>query len=188
MLESFALAQWSAKNLPLRFFGDRVLREHCTPVTEIEIKNGTIQKIIDELIDTLTKYRAHTGMGRGLAANQIGHSKRIVLVYLENNPTIFVNPKLISSVGEGSYEESCLSSGSLLIGEIHRPWQGTFEYLTPTGQHKTLNADHRETRVLLHEIDHLNGILCTDKYEPKTLRIIHNGKTEVGQSPFIKLR
>lgn len=179
LIDSLELFKWTAKKLPIRFFGDEVLRQTCEPVKGREIGSPEIKQLIKSLTDTLAQYRRHTGMGRGLAANQIGHAKRIIVVWLGDEPSVFINPKLASSEGMGSYRESCISSGTLLIGEVHRPWTGVFEYQDTNGQRHRLQADEKQTRILLHEIDHLDGITCNEKYQPGTLRFIHGGKTEI---------
>jgi peptide deformylase len=101
------------------------------------------------------------------------------VVWLNNKPEVLINPRMISSQGIGSYWESCISSGTLPIGEVHRPWKGIFEYQDKKGRSRRLEADEKQTRVLLHEIDHLNGIVCTERYEPRTTSFIYGGKEEI---------
>ncbi|QQR51899.1 peptide deformylase [bacterium] len=183
-LETFA---WSVRETPLRYLGDPVLREKCTKVAADEFKTSSIKHLAIELVKVLMDYRQNVGVGRGLAANQIGATKQMIAVLLGDEPEVFCNPRLIASKGMGSYGESCLSSGVMLLGEVRRPWTGKFEYENLDGVTKTLDADELKTRVILHEIDHLNGISCSDKYEPKTMRIVTGGKAEVFGERFKKL-
>jgi peptide deformylase len=175
-IEQFA---WSVRELPICYFGNPVLRTQCTEVATSEFGSAEIQRIEQLLIDTLQKYRQHSGIGRGLAANQVGESKRMIAVWRIDHMEVLHNPRLISSEGHGRYPESCLSSGALLIGDVVRPWVGTFIYQDSTGKSHQLKADEKETRILLHEIDHLDGVVCNDKYEPKTERFVTGGADEV---------
>ena len=184
LLLGLDLFAWTAQELPIRFFGDASLRDICLPVERAEFGSDAIKDIADQLVATLTKYREHTGMGRGLAANQIGHNKRMVAVFFGEKMEIFYNPEILSTEGSGSYWESCLSSGTLIVGEVHRAWKATFRYFDLEGLEHTLEADEKQTRVLMHEIDHLDGITCDERYEPKTMKIVAGGKEEILGFPF----
>jgi peptide deformylase len=188
ILASLKEFEWMANELPLRFFGDEILHKPCDAVEDQEFGSEPLQQIVASLTDTLAKYRSRTGVGRGIAANQIGHPKRIVVVWLGDKPEAFINPKLVSSSGVGSYWESCMSSGSTLIGEIHRPWLGEFEYQDIDGATHQLKADEKQTRLLLHEMDHLGGVICSERYEPKTTRFICGGKDEILGYSFKRLK
>lgn len=179
---------WAARELPIKFFGDPILRTVCDPVGKEEFGDDTVKKIATELVDTLQKYRARTGMGRGLAANQIGHTKRMVAVWFDDEPEVMCNPEVVSSEGLGSYFESCISSGALLVGEVHRPWTAKFSFRDLDGNEKQFEADEKQTRILLHEIDHLDGITCDKKYLPKTLKIVTGGKEEILGYTFKRLK
>ncbi|PJE65123.1 peptide deformylase [Candidatus Saccharibacteria bacterium CG10_big_fil_rev_8_21_14_0_10_47_8] len=181
-------ASWLGSNLPIRFFGDPVLRTVCKPVTNKEIKNGSAKKWIDELTDFLKKYRTKTGAGRGLAANQIGISKRMILLWQSDGPSIYINPTVVRSTGEGVYPESCISSAALFIGEVKRPWAITVEYMTLDGEKKTLKADPIHTRLLLHELDHLDGIVCADRYTPGTIRMTTGDADEILKPELVRIK
>lgn len=167
------------KNSPFRFFGDECLIKPCEYFQTEEFGGEEMNALAKRLVEILSEYRKKTGMGRGLAANQIGVNKRMIVVWLKEEPEIMVNPEIIELSGKGSYWESCISGGSFLIGEVIRPWIGKFHYYDLKGTAQLLDANEKETRVLLHEIDHLNGEICFDKYEPKTVRFITGGKDEV---------
>lgn len=187
ILDDLELFKWTAEKLPIRFVGDPILTTPCEPIDADAIATPEIQELAKGMLDTLTTYREKAGMGRGLAANQIGSNKRMIVVWLNKEPEIFINPEILSVEGTGSYWESCISTGSFLIGEIIRPWKGTFRYLDLNGNEKTLEADEKQTRLLLHEIDHLNGELCIHKYEPKTLCFVEKGKEQVLSYEFKRL-
>ena len=183
-INSLKSAEWVAANTSIRLFGDAVLSAVCTDVAINEFENESTQSIQDELISTLTNYRKQTGLGRGLAANQIGYSKRIVVVIFDAQCEVLYNPKVVETKGSASYWECCLSSGLLLLGEVIRPASGIFEYQQADGTVATLEADPAQTRLLLHEIDHLNGVTCDQKYEPGTQRFVTGGKEEILSHPL----
>jgi peptide deformylase len=172
-------AQWATSNLPIRLFGDPVLTRPCEPVSAEEIKSGQSQAWADQLIGFLKTYRDKLGVGRGLAANQLGISKQLVLVWLDSGPEIYLNPRIISTEGEGTYPETCISSASLVIGEVTRPWKAKISYVTLTGDEVTIEPDSIHTRILLHELDHLAGEICFDKYNPKTTRLATGDADEI---------
>lgn len=181
--ESLALASWMNQSLPMRFLGDPILREVCEPVASYEFGTKHVANITAELVSTLKQYRERTGIGRGLAANQIGYSKRIIAVWWDIQPEVMFNPEVHTTSGMGSYWESCLSGGGMLLGEVHRAWKGTFDYQDKNGRFKCLEADELQTRVMLHEIDHLDGITCDQKYVPGTLTLVTGGKEEILSHP-----
>lgn len=188
ILDEIDLMKWIAENLPIRFLGDPVLKQKCKLVKEAEFGSQEITNIGKIMVETLRKYRTKSGLGRGLAANQIGFLKRMIVVWLGNEPEVFINPEIIKLAGKGSYWESCISTGSLLIGEVIRPWKGNFKYKTLEGEEKILEADEKQTRLFLHEMDHLNGEVCTEHYQPGTCRFVRLGKKEVLLYPFLEIK
>lgn len=187
LANSLDLFAWTTRELPIRFFGDAVLRTVSTQIDADEFGSNHVKQIAEELTNTLKKYREKTGLGRGLAANQIGYARRIIAVLFDDEVEIMCNPSVVTSEGLGSYWESCISSGALLVGEVHRPWTATFRYDTVDGIEQQLEADEKQTRIMLHEIDHINGITCDEKYEPKTMKVVTGGKEEIFGYTFNKL-
>ncbi|OGY25983.1 MAG: hypothetical protein A2Z24_02595, partial [Candidatus Woykebacteria bacterium RBG_16_44_10] len=179
--------KWLYKELPIKFLGEKFLKEKCSEFQDYEFNGKEIKKLSEKLIETLEKYRKKTGMGRGLAANQIGVNKRMFVIWLREKAEIVINPKVVKLEGLGSYWESCISLGSLLVGEVIRPWRGVFKYKDLEGNGHTLKADEKTTRVFLHELDHLNGETCLDKYERGTVKFVTGGKEEVLGYKFKRL-
>lgn len=175
---ALTLADWSAANLPIRFFGDSGLYNQCVPFEQDEFGSSEMVDLASQLTETLGSYREYAGMGRGLAANQIGSNRRMIVVWLDE-PLCLVNPIPRKLHGQGTGWESCLSSGTMLIGEVVRPWTGIFDYFSIDGKQHQLIANPGQTRLLLHEVDHLNGNICTNKYEPKTTRFVTGGRSEI---------
>jgi peptide deformylase len=178
LTSTLELAQWTIANLPIRYFGDPILRARCVAFESAEFGQPEMEQLARQLTSTLDEYRAHTGMGRGLAANQIGSNRRMILLWLDE-PLIMINPNPIELHGQGSGWESCISSGAMLIGQAILPWIGTFEYFSPDGSRKELVASPMQTRLALHEIDHLDGGICIERYQTGTTRFITGGKAEV---------
>lgn len=172
-------AAWVTTALPIKLFGDPVLNKPCSLVTTEEIKSGEAKEWSNQLIDFLKIFREKLGVGRGLAANQIGISKQMALVWLDTGPEIYINPKVISTEGEAVYPESCISAASLIIGEVTRPYKAKITYTTLKGKQKTIKPDPIHNRILLHEIDHLKGVVCSDKYSPGTIRIARGDADEI---------
>jgi peptide deformylase len=170
-------ASWLTSSLPIKLFGNPILTTPCQTITSAEITSGQAQRWADQLTDFLTDFRAHTGTGRGLAANQVGIPKQMVLVLLDSGPEIYINPKVTRTEGEAAYPESCISGASLFYGQVVRPWKATIEFSTLEGNESSLQADPIHTRILLHEIDHLHGKVCSDLYATGSLTM-HTGNAD----------
>jgi peptide deformylase len=121
----------------------------------------------------LTMRAAH---GVGLAAPQVGILKRLVVVsippdYEEELPAgielTLVNPELVRFAGQQLGDEGCLSIPGW-IGEVRRHDRITVRALSLDGQELRIKAEHYLARVLQHEIDHLDGILFTDRMDDPT--------------------
>ncbi|QJC28211.1 peptide deformylase [Enterobacteriaceae endosymbiont of Plateumaris braccata] len=143
--------------LKLLYFPNNELRTIAKNVKKIDNK---INLLINNMIQTMYAYK-----GIGLAATQIGIHKRIIVIDIskkQNNPLIFINPKLtIQNKNQISNEEGCLS--------IPQQKYFIFRYKTVKVQAKNLinenfeiEADNLLSCCLQHEIDHLNGILFID--------------------------
>lgn len=140
-------------------YGDQVLRETCDPVEEI---NQDIKDLVSNLIDTLRR-----AQGLGLAAPQIGVTKRVFIVDISTiditkKLTVFINPKIIeTSEEEAEFEEGCLSFPGL-YQKIDRPAKVRVRAMDIDGNQFELEADGITARAILHEYDHLNGVLFID--------------------------
>ena len=104
--------------------------------------------------------------GVGLAANQVGVLRRIIVVQLpeEEEARIYVNPEIVHREGEREVEEGCLSIPSYR-GLIIRSLWIRFSALDHSSKVVKLDAEDLLSQVLEHEVDHLNGILYTDHLE-----------------------
>lgn len=131
-----------------------VLREIAR---EIPVINPNIHKLIKNMADTM--YEAN---GVGLAAPQIGISKRAIVVDIGEGLIPLINPQIIQMEGEETDQEGCLSFPGL-TGEVTRAAKVTVIGIDLTGNKVEYQAEGFLARAFQHEIDHLNGIVYLDK-------------------------
>lgn len=136
--------------------GDPVLREKAKPVSSI---TPNIIKLLDNMKDTM--YEAN---GVGLAAPQIGVSKRVVVIDVGEGLLELVNPEIIAMNGEEIDTEGCLSIPGIQ-GEVKRAAEVTVKALNREGKEFEIKGTGLLARALQHEIDHLEGILFVDRLE-----------------------
>ncbi len=134
--------------------GDPVLREKCT---EVKTFNGELWRLLDDMKETV---RAEEGAG--LAAPQIGIAKRVVVIDVEEGFFELVNPVIVAVKGEQTGAEGCLSVKGKQ-GTVTRPYKVRAEYRDRNGKKHKLTAEGFFARAVCHELDHLDGILYTDR-------------------------
>ena len=155
--------------LPIRLYGDPVLRKHAEPVTRMDEELGIF---IEDMVETM-----HNAQGIGLAAPQVGCSKRLFVVDISPTledveeevrgmipvqPMVFINPDIIwESEDDEEYEEGCLSIPDIRESVV-RPRAIRISYLDASIKSQVLEADDFLARVIQHEYDHLNGVLFMD--------------------------
>lgn len=135
---------------------DEVLRQKAKPVTKI---NAGVLRLLDNMKDTMYAFD-----GVGLAAPQIGVSKRIVVIDTGDEYFELINPEIISSEGQQTGREGCLSVPGV-SGIVERYQKVTVKALNRDGEEITITGSDLLARALQHEIDHLDGIIFTDKAE-----------------------
>jgi len=145
-------------NLKIAKYGSDVLRNVAQPVEEI---TDEIRQIAEDMLKTM-----YASDGVGLAAPQVGISKRIIVIDAEpydlsSEPIILINPEIVEREGEADSEEGCLSVPEIR-GEVKRSGKVTVEGLNLDGEKVRLEATDLLARALQHEIDHLNGVLFID--------------------------
>ncbi len=121
--------------------------------------------LIDKKILALLKDMAETMYsvdGVGLAAPQVGILKRVVVIDVGEGLLELINPEIVQESGEQVGVEGCLSVPRL-IGEVKRPQKVIVEALNPQGEKIRVEGEGILARALCHEVDHLEGILFTDK-------------------------
>jgi peptide deformylase len=141
---------------------DPVLRRKAKKVKKID---ASTQKLIDDMVETM-----RDAPGVGLAAPQVGVSLRVIVVELPEDKEELqssaelqlVNPEIITSDGEQTGEEGCLSIPGY-VGLVKRKMNVTVKGLNRKGREVKVKASGYLARVLQHEIDHIDGILFTDR-------------------------
>ena len=134
--------------------GDEVLREKAKPVKEI---TPNILKLLDNMADTL-----YAAKGVGLAAPQIGVSKRVIVVDIGEGLIELINPQILESAGKAVDTEGCLSVPGM-VGEVARAERIVLKGLNRKGKEVTYRVRGLLARVFQHELDHLEGIVFVDK-------------------------
>ncbi|MDO4754367.1 MAG: peptide deformylase [Bacillota bacterium] len=137
---------------------DPILRKKSREVTVFDDK---LEVLIEDMIETM-----HDSNGIGIAAPQVGILKRAVIVMdpeeEEPDPIPMINPVILARDGEQCKEEGCLSVPGK-TGTVNRPYSITVAYQDVTGEKYEANLEGDIVRVVCHEIDHLDGVLFTDK-------------------------
>ena len=140
----------------IRLFGDPVLRQRASEVGDVD---GALVQLASDMVDTL-----HDAKGVGLAAPQVGVSKRLFVYQLreeDSTPLTIVNPVISESRGEWEYEEGCLSIPGLFF-PIVRPKEIHLTGYDLDGNEVSIEADELLARCFQHELDHLDGRLLIE--------------------------
>ncbi len=135
-------------------FPDSKLREKSAMVNNI---NQGVLRVIDNMIDTM-----YSADGVGLAAPQIGVSKRIIVLDPGDNLITLINPEIIDEEGTQMGNEGCLSIPRR-DGMVERADFVKVKGLNGLGEEVIYEAKGKLARIFQHEIDHLDGVLFTDK-------------------------
>lgn len=163
-----------AEVLPIRLYGDPVLRKKARPVTDF----SEIPRLAENMLETMFE-----AGGVGLAGPQVGEAKRIFVAALyqdlpeeeeERVPLkkrvketfVMVNPRITFAEGEMVGTEGCLSLPGLYSDDVPRKFRVRLEYQDEYGNPKVLEAEDYLARIVQHELDHLEGILFFDRLPP----------------------
>lgn len=166
--------------LQLRYYGDPVLRKRAEPVAEI---TEAERQLAEQMLETLYV----TGNGIGLAATQVGILKRLIIIHIgeeddeDYEPLVLFNPELLSSEGEIVAEEGCLSIPDV-TADVKRPESIVVEGVNLQREAIRIEADGLLARVLLHEIDHLNGVLFIDRISGLKRRLLSEELARIQQA------
>lgn len=138
-------------------YGDPLLRQKAA---EVKSSDKSLKALVEDMIETMVAAR-----GIGLAAPQIGVSKRVLVVDLKQGAKtrlVVLNPKLDLSGPREAIVEGCLSIPKIWA-EVRRPGHVRVEGLDMDGHKIILEADGLFGRVFQHEVDHLDGIFFVDR-------------------------
>ena len=134
---------------------------------DVETVDSAIRALIGDMADSM-----YAADGIGLAAIQIGHGLRVLVIDLDQkggdqkegkkNPVAYINPKITWASDElATFEEGCLSVPEIW-DDVERPARIRCEYLDRDGNKQVLEAEGLLATCLQHEMDHLNGVLFID--------------------------
>lgn len=141
---------------------DPILKE-TMPEFDFSDKSISAVELADSLVESCKLYK-----GYGLSANQCGIRARVFVMGAADEYVAFFNPKVLSTNGEVHMEEGCLSF-PLLGLRITRPKEIEVEYQDYTGKTRYIKLDGISARCFLHELDHMNGIVYTERAKPLAL-------------------
>jgi peptide deformylase len=146
--------------LPIYLFGQSVLRKKARPVKGVD---ADLVKFAGDMVETMGK-----ASGIGLAATQVGDLRRVITIDLsaieetkDQPPTAMINPEILFEEGEFTMEEGCLSLPGLRE-EVKRPERIRLRYRDINFLEHEIIAEGTLSRVVQHEIDHLDGVLFVD--------------------------
>jgi len=138
----------------LRRLDDEIFRKKAR---EVKVIDNKILTFLDDLVETMQKENAI-----GLAATHVGVLKRIVVADIGEGLIELINPQIISESGEQIGAESSVSLPGKYF-DVKRPQNVVVEGLNRKGEKIVVTGEGLLARVLCHEIDHLDGIIFTDK-------------------------
>lgn len=142
-------------DLEIKKYPDKIVRERCKEVKEVD---DDILRLIEKM-----KKKMVEAEGVGLAANQVGIGKKIIIVLTENGPEAFINPKILKKSGEVEIsEEGCLSLPGILL-PIKRSKEILVDALDVDGKVLQIEAKDLPAKIFQHEIDHIEGRLIIDR-------------------------
>ena len=131
-----------------------VLRRRAKPVGKVTADVG---RLIEEMIEAM-----RLANGVGLAAPQVGVSKRLFVAEVEERVHVVVDPQIVKMEGEALATEGCLSIPGW-VADVPRAQRVVLKGKNRRGRGITLDAEGLLARVIQHEVDHLNGVLFLDR-------------------------
>jgi len=148
--------------------GNPLLREKSEYVVDF---CPELDPVLEDLKDTLTSHQKATGRGRGLAAPQLGYLKRVVRIQTKEYTSFFVNPEIVWKSDEMfNVWDSCFSFKGAFFVKIKRHKKIRVMYQDETGQKHIKEFTDALSELIQHEIDHLDGIMCSDHLDdPKDI-------------------
>lgn len=180
--------------LPIYTYGTKVLKTKAKPVTKVD---GSIIKLIMDMFDTM-----HAANGIGLAATQVGKLRRVLVVdisdideenepqqteskppFKSHPPIALINPEIITSDGQWLIEEGCLSIPSVR-DVVERAETIIVRYKDTNFRDVELQAEGLLARVILHEIDHLNGVLFLEHISPQRRKVHREQLKKIRKGEF----
>ena len=161
---------------PVLVYGSPALRKKAAPVQKVTPET---EQLIADLLATLLAQED----GLALAANQIGELHAVIAVSprtigVDQDPFVLLNPEVVECKGEVERSEGCLSLPG--IHEVlKRPAKVKVHAVSARGKSVTVDAEGTLARALLHEVDHLNGVLFIDHLSPARRKLLKAALAEL---------
>jgi peptide deformylase len=154
-------------------FGDPRLKQVCDTIMDGMIDDGEVE----QLLRTLHAFRAHHGWGRAISACQVGIMKRMIAVHLDGKDHVLVNPEIIwKSHGMTEVWDDCMSMPEIAV-RVRRHDSISLSYINLDGQPCAFErVDFDVSELLQHEMDHLDGIIMTDRMCAGSLVVAHENR------------
>jgi peptide deformylase len=155
----------TALDLEIKVLGAPVLRRSADPIAAVD---GELRQVVDLMFNTM-----YAAQGQGLAAPQIGSSLRLAVVDVppDGAPYVLINPRITwSSQDRARGVEGCLSIPGV-SATVERPAEVVVEALDLEWNLQVIGAQSELARCFQHEIDHLDGLLYTDRLSPLSRRM-----------------
>jgi peptide deformylase len=150
----------SAVALEVKMFGDPVLKTRATKVKEFD---DALLRLTEEMLVTMRERE-----GVGLAANQVGRLRRVLVAGIEEDEYVLVNPVIEARSEETEVlAEGCLSIPGIQV-DVERPVAVTVSGQDEAGEELRFEAEGLLARIFQHEIDHLDGVLILDRTDRET--------------------
>lgn len=165
---------------PIHLLGSPVLRQHSD---EVACVDDEVRTLVRDLFDTM-----YTAEGIGLAANQVGLTRRVAVVQAGDDPAVLlINPVIIEREGNEKDEEGCLSIPDI-FGDVDRALHVVVETTNLDGARERLELTALSARAVQHEIDHLDGVLFLDRLSPPKRHMLLKKwkKLRKGQTGYIE--
>ena len=135
-------------------YGDDILRKKCRSQLTFD---AHLHQVLDDMAETM-----YAAEGVGLAAPQVGLLRRFCIVDIGDGLIELINPVVVSTSGEQCGQEGCLSIPGK-YSEVKRPMNVTVRAQDRFGKSFEISASELKARAILHEIDHLDGVLYIDR-------------------------
>ncbi len=135
-------------------YGEKELRQPCEPIKAIDAE---IKSLIDDMFETM-----YAAKGVGLAAPQVGKNIQLVVIDVDEDPIVMINPVILKKSGKDNGPEGCLSFPGL-SENVERAKKVVAEYTDQNGDRYEIEAEGLLARAIQHELDHLDGIVFVDR-------------------------
>lgn len=159
--------------LPIYTYEQSVLRRKAKPLLPETTDSDQLQKLAEDMFETM-----HNANGIGLAANQVGSLHRVVVIDVSDMedtkgmpPIVMINPVVADAEGSITMEEGCLSIPDIRE-DVERPERVRVRFKDLDFADREIEGTGILSRVLQHEIDHLNGVLFIDRIGAERKKIL----------------